>query len=257
VIEVSGLVKQFGSVRAVDDVSFSIPGGQICGYLGPNGAGKTTTVKMLTGMIRPDAGTARIAGRDLLADSLEVKKRIGLVPESGAVFQSLTPREYLSFVGRLYHLSEDVIQSRIGEFLQFFGLESDADRPMTGFSRGMKQKTVIAAALIHQPDVLFLDEPLSGLDANAVLLLKELLRNLARQGKTIFYTSHILEVVEHLCDRVIIIHRGRITADGSVTELKEMTRQPSLEGVFSRLTRETDASELAAAFSRSYSKKGP
>ncbi len=253
-IEVSGLIKQFGSVKAVDDVSFSIPEGQICGYLGPNGAGKTTTVKLLTGMLKPDSGTARIAGYDILTDPVEVKKRIGLVPESGAVYQSLTPREYLGFVGRLYHMSEELIQSRIDEFLHFLDLESKIDQPMTGFSKGMKQKVVIASALIHQPDVLFLDEPLSGLDANAALLLKELIRNLAHQGKTVFYTSHILEVVENLCDRVIILHNGKITADGSVNQLKDMTRQSSLEGVFSQLTHETDASELAAAFSRSFSK---
>jgi ABC-2 type transport system ATP-binding protein len=257
VIDVSRLVKQFGSLRAVDDVSFAIPAGQICGYLGPNGAGKTTTVKLLTGMLKPDGGAARIAGYDILADPVEVKKRIGLVPESGAVYQSLTPREYLSFVGRLYHLSEDLIESRIAEFLQFFGLESKIDQPMTGFSKGMKQKVVIASALIHQPDVLFLDEPLNGLDANAALLLKELIRNLAHQGKTVFYTSHILEVVENLCDRVIILNNGKIAADGSVNQLKDMTRQSSLEGVFSQLTRETDASEQAAAFSRSFSKTEP
>jgi len=250
-IELKNLTRRFGDLVAVDKVTLSIPGGQICGYLGPNGAGKTTTVKMLTGMIQPTAGTATIAGYDIREESLEVKRRIGVVPESAALYQCLTPFEYLQFVGRLYRMKEETIAKRIVEFCDFFQMGEHIHQRMTGFSRGMKQKVVIAAALIHTPHVIFLDEPLSGLDANAALLLKELLRNLANDGKTIFYCSHILEVVENLCDRVVIIDKGRIVADGSVGDLKQMTKRSSLEGVFSKLTHAEDLGELAKALSKS------
>ena len=250
-VELSNLTRRFGDVVAVDHVSLSIPAGQICGYLGPNGAGKTTTVKMLTGMIRPTAGAATIAGYDIQKESLEAKHRIGVVPESGALYQSLTPFEYLQFIGRLYGMGEASIGERIDEFCDFFGMEEHVHQRMTGFSKGMKQRIVITAALIHNPQVIFLDEPLSGLDANTALLLKELLRHLADEGKTIFYCSHILEVVENLCERVVIIDKGRVVADGSVGDLKEMTRRSSLEGVFSKLTHAEEVGGLAKAFSKS------
>lgn len=254
-IEIQGLTKRFGEKKAVDAVDLSIPRGQICGYLGPNGAGKTTTVKMLTGILPPDEGSAKIAGFDVVLDSIEVKKRIGMVPESGALFQSLSAREYLLFVGRLYHMEDSIIQEKMENTLDFFELKDKIDTPMSTFSKGMKQKIVIASALIHQPEVLFLDEPLNGLDANTALLIKELIRNLADNGVTVFYCSHILEVVENLCDRVVIIHEGRLVADGSVDQLKEMTRKSSLEGVFSELTIDKDTAALARTFSKSISSR--
>lgn len=250
-IEIRNLTRRFGDLVAVDQITLSIPAGQICGYLGPNGAGKTTTVKMLTGMIQPTAGSASVAGYDVQKEDLEVKRRIGYVPESGALYQSLTPFEYLQFVGRLYGMKDEDIVRRIHEFSDFFGIRENIDQRMIEFSKGMKQKVVIASAMIHNPQVIFLDEPLNGLDANAALLLKKLLRNLADEGKTIFYCSHILEVVENLCDRVVILDKGRVVADGSVGELKEMTKRSSLEGVFSELTHAEDMGELAKAFSRS------
>lgn len=249
-IELKGLTKRFDDLTAVDNVTLSIPAGQICGYLGPNGAGKTTTVKMLTGMLQPSAGSAAIAGFDVETDEIEVKRRIGYVPESGAVYESLTPFEYLQFVGRLYSLEEQTIEARIHEFLTFFGIEGNAGKRMTEFSKGMKQKVVISAALIHNPDIIFMDEPLNGLDANTALLIKKLIQNLAAEGKTIFYCSHILDVVENLCERVVILNNGCIAADGSVDDLKNMTERSSLEAVFSQLTHAEDAGELARAFSR-------
>ncbi len=250
-IELKELTRDFGQVTAVDHVTLSVPGGQILGYLGPNGAGKTTTVKMLTGMIQPTEGSAAIAGLDIQENDLEIKRRIGYVPESGALYQSLTPFEYLQFVGRLYKMQDIDIAKRIEEFGVFFQIQDQLHQKMNSFSRGMKQKVVVASAMIHNPEILFLDEPLSGLDANTALLFKKLIRNLADEGKTIFYCSHILEVVENLCDRVVIIDKGRIVADGSVRELKEMTKRSSLEGVFSELTAEGDMAELAKAFSKS------
>jgi len=247
----TNLVKDFGEIRAVNDVSLAIPRGQICGYLGPNGAGKTTTVKMATGMIRPTAGTAVIEGFDIAEDPIEAKRRIGVVPETGALYENLTPREYLTLVGHLYHLDADEAAAKSETFLQLFGIADSSDRLMTTFSRGMRQKVLISAALLHNPSVLFLDEPLSGLDANTALVLKELIKDLASQGKTIFYCSHVLEVVEKICDRVVILNRGAIIADGRVEELKDMTHRGTLEDVFSELTSTGDLAEVVRAFSQS------
>lgn len=250
-ITLQNLTRHFGNLTAVDNVNISIPQGQICGYLGPNGAGKTTTVKMLTGILPPSAGTATICDYDIIKNIMEVKRRIGYVPESGTVYKSLTPFEYLQFVGRLYHMNEEMIEKRINIFIEFFGLKQYMHKRMSEFSKGMKQKVVISAALIHNPQVLFLDEPLTGLDANTALMLKQLLRNLTKEGKTIFYCSHILDVVENLCDRVIIIAEGKIVADGSVDKLKSLTKRTSLEAVFSQLTHSEDMDEVAKAFTRS------
>jgi len=244
-ISIRGVTKSFGPVKALDRLALEIPAGQIFGYLGPNGAGKTTTVKILSGMIPPDSGTAEIAGFDIVRQSLEVKKRIGVVPESGALYECLTPAEYWEFTGRLYHLDQKTIARRGQEFAELFGLKDRMEERINGFSKGMKQRVVIASALLHDPDVLFLDEPLNGLDANAVLTVKELIRSLAKKGKTVFYCSHILEVVEKLCDRVVILDSGTVAADGSPASLKRMTRRASLEAVFSQLTQDPDAGDAA------------
>jgi len=250
-IEVVNLTKRYDGVLAVDRISFTIAQGEIVGYLGPNGAGKSTTVKMLTGILRPTEGTIVIDGLDLWKNPLEVKRRIGYVPETGGVYESLTAYEYLQLVGRLYHLPEEVLDRRIEEFLRLFGLEAFMHERLSSYSKGMRQKVLISAALLHNPKVLFLDEPLTGLDAHSALLLKELLRRLAAEGKTIFYCSHILDVVERTCTRVIIIHKGRVVADGTVEQLKELTRQGTLEDIFKQLTYSSDIEELAQAFARS------
>ncbi|MBN2102419.1 ABC transporter ATP-binding protein [bacterium] len=255
-IKLQQLTKTYGDRIAVDHVSFTVPGGQICGYLGPNGAGKTTTVKMLTGMLPPTSGSAWISGSDVQKQTLDVKRQIGYVPESGALYQSLTPLEYLQFVGRLHHMDESELLDRIHDFAAFFKLGDHLNESMQSFSKGMKQKVVILSSVLHNPEVICLDEPLNGLDANAALLLKTLLRHLAEQGKTVFYCSHILEVVENLCDRVVIINEGRIVADGSVGDLKSMTRQASLEGVFSQLTSSEDTIALAKALSQKITSTG-
>ena len=239
-IELRQLTRTFGNLMAVDHVTFTVPSGQVCGYLGPNGAGKTTTIKMLTGLIRPAGGTAVIEGFDILKEPIEVKKRIGYVPESGALYEKLTPMEYLQLIGRLYHIEEAHLKHRIDEFLQLFQLEGKENQRMDAFSKGMKQKIVIVSALLHNPDVMFFDEPLNGLDAGSALLVKELIRKLADQGKTIFYSSHILEVVEKICDRVVILDHGRIVADGSIQDLRRMTAESSLEDIFSQVTHSED-----------------
>ena len=255
-ISLSDLTKVYGSVEAVKGVTLTIPRGQVCGYLGPNGAGKTTTVKMATGMLAPTRGTASIEGFDIGLEPLEAKQRIGVVPETGALYENLTPTEYLTLVGRLYHLEPEEAREKAATFLKLFEIADVSDRVMTTFSRGMRQKVLISAALMHNPSVLFLDEPLSGLDANTALVLKELLRELASQGKTVFYCSHVLEVVERICDRVVILNEGTVIADGAVEELKDMTQRGSLEGVFTELTSTADLSEIVRAFSDGVTGRG-
>ena len=214
-IETHELWRSYGRITAVHPLTLRVEPGEVLGFLGPNGAGKSTTVKMLIGLIQPSGGTARVAGFDVVRQPLEVKRRIGYVPETAAVYDSLTAREYLDVMAALHHLPRARSQPLIGELLERFGLSADADRRLGEYSKGMKQKVLIAAALMHQPDVLFLDEPLTGLDASAALVVKELIRTLAAQGRTIFFCSHVLEVVERVCTRIVIINDGRRVADGT------------------------------------------
>ena len=251
-IRVTGLTKRFGDQLAVNDLTFEIPTGQIAGLLGPNGAGKTTTVRMLSGQLAPSSGRAEVLGIDVERDPLAVKRQIGVVPESGAVFESLTGWEYLAFVAALYELPEDESGDRIRRFGDFFDLDEETLRgkPLAAYSKGMRQKVVIAAALLHNPKVIFFDEPLNGLDANAALSFKTLITTLAREGRTIVYCSHILDVVERVCERVIIVHRGSIVADGPVPQLLAQTGEPTLERVFNRLTATENLLERAEEFAR-------
>jgi ABC-2 type transport system ATP-binding protein len=249
------LTKVYGTLSAVDHIDLVIPSGQLVGYLGPNGAGKSTTVKMLTGMIAPTAGRAEIYGLDVQRQSLEVKRLIGYVPESGAVYETLTGREYLEMVGRLYGLDDAVIRDRVVKFADFFELTRDTvDRkPLATYSKGMRQKVVISAALIHNPRVIFFDEPLNGLDASTQLMFKTLIKNLAAEGKTILYCSHILDVVERTCDRIVIIDHGRVVADGTLAELRAASGEGSLERIFNKLTAPADLEERAEEFSKTFS----
>jgi ABC-2 type transport system ATP-binding protein len=242
-------------MTAVDHVSLTIPSGQLVGYLGPNGAGKSTTVKMLTGMMSPSYGRAEIDGLDTERDNIALKRIVGYVPESGAVYESLTGREYLEMVGRLYGLDEAVIGDRISKFGDFFELAPETlnRKLLSAYSKGMRQKVVISAGLIHNPRVIFFDEPLNGLDASTQLMFKTLIKNLAAEGKTIFYCSHILDVVERTCDRIVIIDHGRIVADGTLAELQAASGEGSLERIFNKLTAHTDLEERAEEFSKTFS----
>ncbi|MCX6137894.1 MAG: ABC transporter ATP-binding protein [Ignavibacteriales bacterium] len=247
-IETSQLSKKFDTKVAVHDLSLTVREGEIFGFLGPNGAGKSTTVKMLTGMIFPTAGTAHICGYDIAQQPVEVKKRIGYVPESGALFESLTGWEYLRLIADLHHLDSTVAEKRIEEFLTLFGLWEERGSRLQQYSKGMKQKILIAAALIHNPPVLFLDEPMNGLDANAALVFKELLKKFSTQGKTIFFTSHILDVVEKLCTRIVIINNGLVIAEGTGASIAASTGRSTLEEAFSALTGMKDARDSAQDF---------
>lgn len=247
-IRVEELSKSFGETRALNSIGFEIPTGQVCGYLGPNGAGKSTTVRILTGTLRPDRGRAVVGGFDVSEQPLEVKRRIGYVPETGAMYRTLSVQEYLTLVGSLHHMEPQQIDERMRRFLELFGISKAANQRIDTLSKGMRQKVVISAALIHDPEILLLDEPLSGLDANAVRTIKDIVRQLADRGKTVFYCSHMLDVVERLCDRVIILNEGSVIADGTPQELMQSSRRESLENVFRSLTTSEDQAEIAAAF---------
>jgi ABC-2 type transport system ATP-binding protein len=247
-ISVRQLVKAYNETKALRSISFSVPAGQVCGLLGPNGAGKSTTVKILTGVLRPTAGEASVAGFDCVKDSLEVKKRIGYVPETGAVYSTLSANEYLALTGALHEMEPEEVAERSSRMLELFQIKDAADRRLDTLSKGMRQKVVISAALLHDPEVVLFDEPLSGLDANAALLIKDIVRGLADRGKTILYCSHILDVVERLCERVIILDRGEIVADGMTAELITSSRRGTLETLFRSLTATEDNKDLVGAF---------
>jgi ABC-2 type transport system ATP-binding protein len=253
-IKIQQLTKRFGNQLAVDALSFEIPAGQIVGFLGPNGAGKTTTLKMLTGMLGPTSGTASICGFDLQRETLEVKRRVGFVPESGAVFESLTGLEYLEMVAALYSIPEQSARERIRQFIAFFDLsfETLTDKLLGAYSKGMRRKVVITAALLHNPPVVFFDEPLDGLDANAAVGFKALIQTLAREGKTIVYSSHILDVVERVCDRVIIIDKGRSLVDGRPDELAAAHGVDTLERLFTQLTGGAELERRAEDFAKTF-----
>jgi ABC-2 type transport system ATP-binding protein len=236
IISIQHLTKRYADKIAVDGISLDIEPGQIIGYIGPNGAGKSTTIKILTGIITEFEGDIRIAGMDIRKEPESVKRKLGYVPEQAALYDSLTAIEYLEFIARLYDMDAGVAAEKSFALLRLFGLEAEAYQRMTGYSKGMRQKVLLIAGLMHNPDILFLDEPLSGLDANAVILVKEILQQLKLKGKTIFYSSHMMDVVEKLSDRIILIHQGRVMADGNFDTLKRDIAGGTLEKIFSQLT---------------------
>jgi len=251
-LSISGLTKRFGLQTAVDGLTLEVPAGQIVGLLGPNGAGKTTTLKMLTGLLKPDSGRALIAGLDIVEQPVEAKRIFGFVPDSGAVYESLTGLEYLLMVASLYGIAENEATGRIKRFIDFFelGMETLEAKLLGAYSKGMRRKVVITAALLHNPKVVFLDEPLEGLDANAAVGFKALLETLAREGKTIVYSSHILDVVERICHRVAIISQGRLMVDGAPDALLREHHASTLEQLFTRLTGSIDLEQRAEDFAK-------
>ena len=235
VVSVDGLTFSYGADQVLHGISFGIKKGEVVGLLGPNGAGKSTTIKILTGILPLGGGSVRIAGHSMPSEAVEVKQRVGYVPESAALFESLTGREFLELMGRLQEVPEESLQLRIDRFLEQFDL--GGYERLDEYSKGMRQKVLLSAALLHNPDIVMLDEPLSGLDVNAGLMVRDLIAALAADGKAILYSSHVLDVVERVCDRVLIIHDGRLIADGSPESLKTSTQSGSLEDVFRKLTR--------------------
>ena len=219
-ISTENLTRRFGDLVAVEEVNLSVAPGQFFGFLGPNGAGKSTTIKMLTGLLAPSAGRIQLLGLDLVSHMVEVKRQIGVVPEGMALFGRLTGSEYLNFVGRMYGLDREIAARRTAELLDFMQLTDQPKALVTDYSHGMQKKLAMAAAVIHGPRVLFLDEPFEGVDAIAAGTLKAMLQRMIARGATVFLTSHVLEIVERLCTHVGIIHRGRLVAQGSIEELR-------------------------------------
>ncbi|MDH4196388.1 MAG: ABC transporter ATP-binding protein [Candidatus Aminicenantes bacterium] len=244
-LELRGVTKKFSVNTVVDHVTFSVRPGEIQGYLGPNGAGKTTTIKMLAGLLVPSSGEIFYDGKPIKHDLAAFKKRLGYVPEQSELYPQLAAYDYLLLVGRLRGIPEASLRTRILEFLRIFDLESDQYAALGSFSKGMRQKVLLTAALLHDPDILLLDEPLSGLDVATGLVIRDLVRRLAAEGKMILYSSHVLEVTEKVCSRVIILHRGRIVADDSVANLRNLMHLPSLAEIFNELVVHEDP-DLAA-----------
>jgi ABC-2 type transport system ATP-binding protein len=232
-IEVENLRKVYGSKAAVDGLSLSVPCGSFFGFLGPNGAGKSTTIRMLTGLIPPTSGSIKLLGMPLAGQELEIKRHIGLVPDESLLFDRLAGGEFLEFVGRMYGLARAVARERSGELLQLFQLAEQPRKLIAEYSKGMRKRIAMAASLIHRPKLFLMDEPFEGVDAVGARLMKDILLDQVRQGATIFLTSHVLEVVERLCDRVAIIHEGRIVREGAMQDLR--TGSETLEDVFVRV----------------------
>lgn len=248
IITMRDLRMRFGEKFVLNGIDLEVHPGQIIGYIGPNGAGKSTTVKIMLGLVEGYTGEVRILGARPQDGGVKYKKRIGYVPETAEIYDTLTAKEYLTFIGELYGLSEDSAERKAQRLMEQFGLKDVFNVRIATFSKGMKQKVLLISSLLHNPDILFLDEPLSGLDANSVMVVKEILARLAAQGKTIFYSSHIMDVVEKISHRIILLDGGRIVADGSFEELKGQGREGSLEQVFNQLTGFDRHQEIADQF---------
>jgi len=244
-LEVQHLFKSYRSIPAVQDVSFSVAPGEIIGFLGPNGAGKSTTVKIITGMLRPNEGRVLFQGKDIRDDMVSYRASFGYVPEEAHLYTYLSGLEYLQLIGRLRGMPERVLEAKATSLLRLLQLESWQHSPVSSYSKGMRQRVLIAAALLHDPRLLIFDEPLSGLDVVSARLFKDLLEVLAAQGKAILYISHVLEVVEQVCNRVIVIARGRVLADAAPSELTQLMSLPNLESVFAQLVEQQDTASTA------------
>ena len=244
VLEATHLTRTFGDFVAVDDATFTLQPGEIVGCLGPNGAGKTTTIKMLTGLLGPSSGAARVAGYDIVAQPLEAKARIGYVPDTPNLYGKLKASEYLRFVGQLYRVPPAQVEDRMRPMLDMFDLTEVAGNYLDTFSHGMQQKVAIIGGFLHDPQIVFMDEPTVGLDPRSARLIKDLMIRNRDRGRTIFFSTHILEIAQTMCDRVIIINKGRIVADARVDELRAMRGEQSLEDIFLELTGGTDVDDM-------------
>lgn len=236
-LEIKNLTKKFGDKVAVDNIDLSVKPGEIYGFLGPNGAGKTTTIKMIVGMLMPDGGSISVDGIDAINDDVEAKRQIAYVPDSPEIYDIMTGRQYLNFIADVFELSDEERNKQIDRYAEVFEMKDNLDVMIAGYSHGMKQKIVIMGALIHSPKLLILDEPMVGLDAKSSFRLKEIMRALADEGRTVFFSTHVMEVAENLCDRIGIINKGKIIAVGTLDEIKAAAKDTgSLEKIFLELT---------------------
>lgn len=248
ILELIDLKKSFGEKQVLKGINLKISKGTIIGYIGPNGAGKSTTVKLIMGLVTGYTGEIRIFGEDISNSDGSYKKKIGYVPEVPEIYDSLTGKEYLTFIAQLYEIDYDKADNKARKLMEILGIADVYEKRISSYSKGMKQKLILISSLIHDPEILFLDEPLSGLDANSVMIIKEILSYLAKEGKTIFYSSHIMEVVEKISDRIILINNGEIVADGNFEELKSNYKESSLESIFNEVTGFHQYKELAENF---------
>jgi len=247
VLEIQNVTKRYGALTAVRDVSFAVRPGDILGYLGSNGSGKSTTVKMIVGLMPPTHGRILYKGSDIQDHLVDYKARVGYVPEEAHVYTYLTGPEYLRLCGRLRGMDAVPLEDKIGRFLRVFGLDGDYHAPLASFSKGMRQKILLSAALLHNPDIIVLDEPVSGLDVSTALVLRAMVQALAAEGRLIFYSSHELETVEAISTRVIILQAGRVVADDSASRLRELMHAPSLADVFAQLAVRENVGQMADA----------
>jgi len=244
-LELQGLIKSYRGIPAIKDISFKVAAGEVVGFLGPNGAGKSTTVKIITGMLRPNEGKVLFEGGDVTDDMVGFRAAFGYVPEEPYLYTYLSGLEYLQLVGRIRGLGEALIEVKATRLLKLLRLESWQYSPISSYSKGMRQRVLIAAALLHDPKLLIFDEALSGLDVDSVRLFKDLLALMAAEGKAVLFITHVLETVEQLCDRVVVIAKGRIVADSRPSELKSLMSLPSMESVFAQLVQQQDTRETA------------
>ena len=244
-LELRKLTKRYNRVPAVENLNITLEPGVVYGYLGPNGSGKSTTVRMLTGLLKPSQGHIFYQGRDITEDLVEYRKHLGYVPEEPLLYPYMSGYEYLQLVGRLRSIPQAALDRKVERLFDLFSLRGRRHSPISAYSKGMKQKVLVCAALMHDPDILIFDEPLSGLDVTSVLILRSVVHSLASEGKIILYSSHILEVVEKVCSRVIILHKGRVVANENVSRLRDLMHSPSLEDVFSQLVLEEDTEQVA------------
>jgi ABC-2 type transport system ATP-binding protein len=243
-LELRRVTKLYSGIPAVKDVSFIARAGEVTGYLGPNGSGKSTTLKMITGLIDPTEGDILYGGEPVSRDRIAYRQRLGYVPEEPQLYPHLTGAEYLEMVGQLRGLPEPQLSGKIGGFLRLFSLYEDRYVPISSYSKGMRQKVLLAAALLHNPEIVLLDEPFSGLDVNSALVLRNLIRTLAARAKVVLFSSHELETVERVCSRVVILHKGRVVANDSIEQLRTLMALPTLEDIFSQLAVEQDTEAI-------------
>jgi ABC-2 type transport system ATP-binding protein len=240
VLELRGLTKLYSGIPAVKNVSFVVRPGEVTGYLGPNGSGKSTTLKMITGLIEPSDGAILLDGQPIQQDPIRYKQRFGYVPEEAHLYSHLTGLEYLTMIADLRDIAPKIATAKVDGLLRLFSLHADRDVPISSYSKGMRQKILLSAALLHNPDLILLDEPFSGLDVNSALVMRTLIRELADRGKIVLFSSHELETVERVCSHVVILHRGCIVADDSIEHLRQLMSLPTLEDIFAQLAVEQD-----------------
>jgi ABC-2 type transport system ATP-binding protein len=244
VLELRHVTKRYSGIAAVKDVSFIARAGEVTGYLGPNGSGKSTTLKMITGLIEPTEGEILFHGEPVERNRIAYRQRLGYVPEEPQLYPHLTGAEYLEMVGELRGMAEAKLASKIEGLLRLLSLYDDRHVPISSYSKGMRQKVLLAAALLHNPDLILLDEPFSGLDVNSALVLRELIHELAARGKVVLFSSHELETVERVCSHIVILHKGRVVANDSIEHLRALMSLPTLEGIFSQLAVEQDTAAI-------------